>query len=108
MWWQGVLPTMGIIGGCLLAPQIINYFLMKLVQNGNAYRRDLTHPTDLNLYWRDIRLSGSPYVMKGLSDIPDTDEDYNRRADNIDQPRRGSGLLTDPSHHTTPCPTEEK
>ncbi|KAF6213546.1 hypothetical protein GE061_011266 [Apolygus lucorum] len=104
---------MGIITSCLVAPTIVNYFLTKLVQNGNPYRRDLTESINLNLYWRDIRLSGSPYRMTGLSNIPDTDEgrpsshsDYNDRGD---QPlRRNTGPVTDPSTHTTPCPTEDE
>ncbi|KAF6213539.1 hypothetical protein GE061_011259 [Apolygus lucorum] len=69
--WYEILPCLGIITAALTAPTIINYQLVKWQQYGNPYRRELFPKMNLDLYQRDMRLNGNPYVMQGLDAIPD-------------------------------------
>ncbi|BES92387.1 NADH dehydrogenase ubiquinone 1 alpha subcomplex [Nesidiocoris tenuis] len=70
--WYEILPCLGIITGALCLPPVINYQLQKWWQNGNPYRRYVLPAHNLNLLFRDTRLTGSPYKQQGLDAIPDS------------------------------------
>ncbi|KAH9515216.1 hypothetical protein Btru_019579 [Bulinus truncatus] len=73
MWWE-ILPSAGIVFGALLVPHMAFYGLNKVFHNGKSQARAWTRGIffdDYLLYLRDIRLTGSEYVPKGLESIPD-------------------------------------
>ncbi|GFR65837.1 NADH dehydrogenase [ubiquinone] 1 alpha subcomplex subunit 1 [Elysia marginata] len=73
MWWE-ILPSAGIVFGALLAPHGAYWVLNKLSHNGKSCARDWRdgpHFEDYTLYLRDIRITGSEYVPRGLESIPD-------------------------------------
>uniref|UniRef100_A0A224XTM5 Uncharacterized protein n=1 Tax=Panstrongylus lignarius TaxID=156445 RepID=A0A224XTM5_9HEMI len=69
--WYEILPTAGIICAAVTFPSVFNYFFHKLIYNGNPYRRVYTPIFNKDLFLRDMRLSGNPYKIQGLDNIPD-------------------------------------
>merc|ERR1712133_87542 len=78
--WYEVLPSMGLVGGFLLAPQIFNYCWNRITLNWhNEIRRwdydETIYNRDFYQYVRDHRMTGSEYKMRGLEAQPDPKED---------------------------------
>merc|ERR1712136_658423 len=78
--WYEVLPSLGLVGGFLIAPQIFNYCWNRLTLNWhNEIRRwdydDQIYNRDFYHYLRDHRMTGSEYKMRGLEAMPDPKED---------------------------------
>ncbi|XP_044257387.1 uncharacterized protein LOC123006734 [Tribolium madens] len=68
--WYEIIPSFGIIFAALAAPHGIAYVANKLVFD-NCYRRSMLDKYEALQYLRDRRLSGDPYKLKGLENIPD-------------------------------------
>lgn len=69
MWFE-ILPTIFIIAGSLAVPQycgaVINYIFKE-----NLFSRSLGNDELQLQYFRDSRLTGSPYRVAGLENVPD-------------------------------------
>ncbi|CAL1540668.1 unnamed protein product [Lymnaea stagnalis] len=73
MWWE-ILPSAGIVFAGLLVPHGIYYVFNKLGHNGKSEARNWRAGLffeDYNVYLRDIRITGSEYIPRGLESIPD-------------------------------------
>ncbi|XP_076547633.1 NADH dehydrogenase [ubiquinone] 1 alpha subcomplex subunit 1-like [Osmia lignaria lignaria] len=68
--WYEILPTMGIIAVCYVVPQLVPYYVEKLVY-GNPRRRDFTLDWTAVMTDRDELLTGDYRKPKGLEAIPD-------------------------------------
>ncbi|KAK9505732.1 hypothetical protein O3M35_009720 [Rhynocoris fuscipes] len=62
--WYEILPSFGIICGAVTIPSIFNYYFHKFIQDGNPYRRKISPDFNKDLFMRDHRLSGNPYVIQ--------------------------------------------
>ncbi|EFX76075.1 hypothetical protein DAPPUDRAFT_322524 [Daphnia pulex] len=70
MWYEAMtslLLTTVFVG----LPYGIIPLVHKLANNGNAFSRLQNSTHQRFLYRRDTRLTGNPYVLKGLESIPD-------------------------------------
>ncbi|XP_072938608.1 NADH dehydrogenase [ubiquinone] 1 alpha subcomplex subunit 1 [Epargyreus clarus] len=68
--WYEILPSAVIITAALGLPGWGLYHVHNLTL-GNHFRRSMTDWWDRNQYQRDMRLTGNPYVVNGLENIPD-------------------------------------
>ncbi|KAJ0182216.1 hypothetical protein K1T71_001585 [Dendrolimus kikuchii] len=68
--WYEILPSFFVLTAAVGIPSIALYHIHNLTI-GNHYRRTLLERWDRNLYQRDMRLTGNPYVVNGLESIPD-------------------------------------
>ncbi|KAJ8964591.1 hypothetical protein NQ314_004900 [Rhamnusium bicolor] len=75
MWFE-ILPVFGIITAAMAAPHGIAYILNYLVV-GNCFRRSMVEVEQRMQYLRDKRLSGDPYKVKGLENLPEDCENGN-------------------------------
>lgn len=73
MYWE-ILPAYLIITIALAIPSTVVYPINYLAIR-NFFRRKLETERQCWHYLRDRRLTGSPYVMAGLENIPDDDGD---------------------------------
>nr|XP_017031443.1 septin and tuftelin-interacting protein 1 homolog isoform X2 [Drosophila kikkawai] len=73
MWFE-ILPGAVIITTLLSVPIYAMYGLQK-VTIGNAFRRNMDERFSRVMYQRDFRLTDNPYLMNGLEQIPDEEED---------------------------------
>ncbi|XP_028982197.1 NADH dehydrogenase [ubiquinone] 1 alpha subcomplex subunit 1 [Diachasma alloeum] len=69
MWFE-VLPAAVIIGTCVALPQFAAYYWNRAIF-GNPYRRNLNEFWDRHQFTRDCRVSGAPWILKGIESIPD-------------------------------------
>ncbi|KAH0549458.1 hypothetical protein KQX54_009448 [Cotesia glomerata] len=69
MWWE-CIPSGAIIVICLALPQYSAWYFNKAVY-GNHYRRSLESTFDRNMFSRDSRVGGAPWILKGLESLPD-------------------------------------
>ncbi|KAG7207728.1 hypothetical protein KM043_009343 [Ampulex compressa] len=69
MWFE-ILPSMLIVGASVVIPQHLVFLLNNLVY-GNSMRRNLKHSFDLDMFMRDTRMTGEPWKLAGLENIPD-------------------------------------
>ncbi|XP_062133835.1 NADH dehydrogenase [ubiquinone] 1 alpha subcomplex subunit 1 isoform X1 [Drosophila sulfurigaster albostrigata] len=72
MWFE-ILPGAAIITVALSVPIYAMYGLQKLTM-GNAYRRNMDERFSRVMYQRDFRLTNNPYIMNGLDEVPDEDQ----------------------------------
>lgn len=70
MWFEA-LPSLIATGAFVGIPFALIPLMHKLVNNGNAFNRDLTKYEQRLAYYRDTRLTGNPYAQQGLEAIPD-------------------------------------
>merc|ERR1712025_1493702 len=75
MWWQ-MVPTLGIIAAGLGIPLYANQYINMLQLNGKSVIRNYKSTEyglgqDWVMYLRDERITGSPYIPRGLESIPD-------------------------------------
>uniref|UniRef100_A0A023FET6 Putative nadh-ubiquinone oxidoreductase n=1 Tax=Amblyomma cajennense TaxID=34607 RepID=A0A023FET6_AMBCJ len=68
--WYEILPTAGVIAGCLMVPYLVDRPLCWLY-DGKPYRRSLCKWETRSDAMRDERLTGTPYKTIGLEGIPD-------------------------------------
>ncbi|XP_060659795.1 NADH dehydrogenase [ubiquinone] 1 alpha subcomplex subunit 1 isoform X1 [Drosophila nasuta] len=78
MWFE-IIPGAAIITVALSVPIYAMYGLQKLTM-GNAYRRNMDERFSRVMYQRDFRLTNNPYIMNGLDEVPD--EDQNEKKNN--------------------------
>ncbi|XP_034102836.1 NADH dehydrogenase [ubiquinone] 1 alpha subcomplex subunit 1 isoform X1 [Drosophila albomicans] len=78
MWFE-IIPGAAIITVALSVPIYAMYGLQKLTM-GNAYRRNMDERFSRVMYQRDFRLTNNPYIMNGLDEVPD--EDQNEQKNN--------------------------
>ncbi|XP_045765845.1 uncharacterized protein LOC123867711 [Maniola jurtina] len=68
--WFNIIPPYVIILGAIAGPGYAlwwsHYFFL-----GNHYRRGNHSRWDRVMYSRDWRLTGNPYVVNGLKELPD-------------------------------------
>ncbi|KAI9563879.1 hypothetical protein GHT06_011346 [Daphnia sinensis] len=69
--WYEALPSLFLTGFFVCLPYGLVPVVHKIFQNGNAYSRLQNTNHDRYLFRRDTRLTGDPYVLKGLESIPD-------------------------------------
>lgn len=76
--WYEVFPSIMLVTGFLVAPQIFAYGWNRLTLNWHNEWKKWTYDEMLNrdffVYMRDRRISGSEFVMKGLEAVPDKEE----------------------------------
>ncbi|KAK4878125.1 hypothetical protein RN001_010631 [Aquatica leii] len=68
--WYEIIPTAAIIYVALSFPHYSAYVINKVVV-GNMFRRSLYEKKERLSYLRDTRLSGNPYKVVSLEQIPD-------------------------------------
>lgn len=73
MWWQ-ILPTVLIIDAALTVPHLLSSAICWAF-TGKRYRRTVEDDQRMFDYLRDLRLTGSPYKLAGLENIPDEEDE---------------------------------
>ncbi|KAJ3643807.1 hypothetical protein Zmor_026495 [Zophobas morio] len=71
--WFNIIPGFMIIAVALSLPSYISWPCNWLL-TGHWYRRSMLDTDEVQHYLRDLRLE-DPYVVKGLENIPDEEED---------------------------------
>merc|ERR1712002_62039 len=74
MWWE-ILPSLTIVVVGMWLPQAIYGPANMLHKNGKAYARYWQDGLGLNpdwqMYLRDLRITGSVYIPRGLESLPE-------------------------------------
>ncbi|VDI44557.1 Hypothetical predicted protein [Mytilus galloprovincialis] len=74
MWWE-TIPSAVIVWAALFAPCVIGYGSNYLRKNGKWENRNwLTNKHDHAAYLRDLYITGSEFIPRGLEAIPDEEK----------------------------------
>ncbi|CAG4953705.1 uncharacterized protein LOC123692750 [Colias croceus] len=68
--WYEIIPSFAIITAGLGVPGWALYHIHNLTL-GNHHKRSVDTFWQRRIYQRDMRITGSPYVVNGLDSLPD-------------------------------------